>query len=181
MMSADSPTRQLRRYFWLYAAGFCALLGSLAILELEGFPRFWLGYLFLFTTIVVYAAIGVLSRTSDVDEYFVAGRRIPPVFNGMATAADWISTASFIGLAGGLYLHGFDGLAYILGCLADRALLASTWAIHGTGLPCSTLRRCGWRWRSANDRGDRNADYFIHLCGGTNLRRGTDYFALHRN
>jgi cation/acetate symporter len=45
------------------------------------------------------------------------------MFNGMATAADWISAASFISLAGGLYLHGFDGLAYIMGwtggyCLA---------------------------------------------------------------
>ena len=79
MMSADRLPRQLRRYFWLHAAGFCALLGSLAILEHEGFPRFWLGYLFLFTTIVMYAAIGVSSRTSDVDEYFVAGRRIPPL------------------------------------------------------------------------------------------------------
>ncbi|MFM8464192.1 MAG: cation acetate symporter, partial [Burkholderiaceae bacterium] len=90
-MSTDLLPRLLRRYFWLYTAGFCALLGSLAILEHEGFPRFWLGYLFLFSTIVVYAAIGVFSRTSDVDEYFVAGRRIPPLFNGMATAADWIS------------------------------------------------------------------------------------------
>jgi len=123
-MSADLLPRQLRRYFWLYAAGFCALLGSLAILEQEGFPRFWLGYLFLFTTIVVYAAIGVSSRTSDADEYFVAGRRVPPVFNGMATAADWISTASFIGLAGGLYLHGFDGLAYILGWTGGFCLIA---------------------------------------------------------
>ena len=87
-MSADPLPRQLTRYFWLYTVGFGALLVSLAILEHEGFPRFWLGYLFLFTTIVVYAGIGVLSRTTDVDEYYVAGRRIPPVFNGMATAAD---------------------------------------------------------------------------------------------
>jgi len=124
VMSTDLLPRLLRRYFWLYTAGFCALLGSLAILEHEGFPRFWLGYLFLFSTIVVYAAIGVFSRTSDVDEYFVAGRRIPPLFNGMATAADWISTASFIGLAGGLYLHGFDGLAYILGWTGGFCLIA---------------------------------------------------------
>ena len=123
-MSADLLSRPPRRYFWLYTAGFCALLASLAILEHEGFPRFWLGYLFLFTTIVVYAAIGVFSRTSDLDEYYVAGRRIPPVFNGMATAADWISTASFIGLAGGLYLHGLDGLAYILGWTGGFCLIA---------------------------------------------------------
>ena len=114
----------LGRYFSMYTAGFGVLLVSLAILEQEGFPRFWLGYLFLFTSIVVYAAIGVISRTSDISEYYVAGRRVPALFNGMATAADWISTASFIGLAGGLYLQGFDGLAYIMGWTGGYCLVA---------------------------------------------------------
>ena len=59
------------------AAGFLLLLVALAILEQEGFPRIWIGYLFLFSTIVMYAGIGVLSRTSDVTEYYVAGRRVP--------------------------------------------------------------------------------------------------------
>jgi cation/acetate symporter len=52
----------------------------------------------------------------------VAGRRMPPMYNGMATAADWMSAASFISLAGALYLQGFSGtpaqpggLAYVLG------------------------------------------------------------------
>ena len=114
----------LARYFGLYTAGFGLLLLSLAVLELEGFPRFWLGYLFMFSTIIVYACIGVFSRTSDVTEYYVAGRRVPAMFNGMATAADWISTASFIGLAGGLYLQGFDGLAYIMGWTGGYCLVA---------------------------------------------------------
>jgi cation/acetate symporter len=48
-----------------------------------------------------------MSRTSDVSEYYVAGRRVPALFNGMATAADWMSAASFIGLAGTLVLLGF--------------------------------------------------------------------------
>ena len=95
-MRADGFPRQLTRYFALYTAGFGALLAALAILEHEGFPRFWLGYLFLFATIVVYAIIGVFSRTTEVGEYYVAGRRVPALFNGMATAADWISTASFM-------------------------------------------------------------------------------------
>ena len=114
----------LGRYLGLYVAGLSLLLISLAILEREGFPRFWLGYLFLFTSIVVYAGIGLISRTSDITEYYVAGRRVPALFNGMATAADWISTATFIGLAGGLYLQGFDGLAYIMGWTGGYCLVA---------------------------------------------------------
>jgi cation/acetate symporter len=115
---------QLARYYACYTMGFILLLLSLAILESEGFPRVWIGYLFIFSTIVVYAGIGVISRTSDVSEYYVAGRRVPALFNGMATAADWISAASFISLAGGLYLYGFDGLAYVMGWTGGYCLVA---------------------------------------------------------
>jgi cation/acetate symporter len=116
--------RRLRRYYGLYTAGFVFFLCAVAVLEHEGFPRVWIGYVFLFTTIVVYASIGVLSRTSDVTEYYVAGRRVPGFFNGMATAADWISAASFISVAGGLYLWGFDGLAYLIGWSGGFCLVA---------------------------------------------------------
>ena len=64
--------------------------------------------MFLFVPIAVYSVIGLLSRTSDLVEYYVAGRRVPSTFNGMATAADWLSAASFIGLAGSLYATGYD-------------------------------------------------------------------------
>ena len=117
-------SRRLMLYYGAYTVGFFLFLVSLAILEKEGFPRQWIGYLFMFATIVLYAGIGVLSRTSDVSEYFVAGRRVPAFFNGMATAADWISAASFISLAGGLYLLGFDGLAYIMGWTGGYCLVA---------------------------------------------------------
>ena len=60
--------------------------------------------MFLLATIGLYAGIGVMSRTSDAAEYYVAGRRVPALFNGMATGADWMSAASFIGMAGTLYL-----------------------------------------------------------------------------
>ena len=95
-MSQTKSSRQLARYAGIFTVGLGLLLVSLAILEREGFPRFWLGYLLLFTSIVVYAGIGLFSRTSDLAEYYVAGRRIPSLFNGMATAADWMSAASFI-------------------------------------------------------------------------------------
>ncbi|TFW25538.1 cation acetate symporter [Massilia arenosa] len=87
-------------------------------------PRQWIGYLFMAATIILYAIIGVVSRTSNVAEYYVAGRRVPALFNGMATAADWISAASFISLAGGLYLQGFEGLAYIMGWTGGYVLVA---------------------------------------------------------
>jgi len=116
--------RKLSRYYLWYTVCFAAFLVALALLESEGMPRIWIGYMFMLATIVLYAAIGVISRTSNVSEYYVAGRRVPALFNGMATAADWISAASFISLAGGLYLHGFDGLAYIMGWTGGYCLVA---------------------------------------------------------
>ncbi|MET0267274.1 MAG: sodium:solute symporter family protein [Duganella sp.] len=124
MSTSRSFAQRLTRYYLLFTAGFGGFLLSLALLEQEGMPRIWIGYLFLFATIVLYAALGVLSRTSNVLEYYVAGRRVPAMFNGMATAADWISAASFISLAGGLYLNGFDGLAYIMGWTGGYCLVA---------------------------------------------------------
>ncbi|TFW33276.1 sodium:solute symporter family protein [Massilia horti] len=116
--------RKLTRYYLWYSGCFGLFLMALAILENEGMPRLWIGYLFMFATIALYATIGVICRTSNVSEYYVAGRRVPALFNGMATAADWISAASFISLAGGLYLHGFSGLAYIMGWTGGYCLVA---------------------------------------------------------
>ncbi|MFD2367002.1 sodium:solute symporter family protein [Pseudoduganella sp. GCM10020061] len=117
-------TRKLTRFYFWFTVSFGAFLVSLALLEQEGMPRLWLGYVFMGATIFLYATIGLISRTSKVAEYYVAGRRVPGFFNGMATAADWISAASFISLAGGLYLHGFDALAYILGWTGGYVLVA---------------------------------------------------------
>ncbi len=116
--------RRLARYYLWFTLCFALFLGALAILEHEGMPRQWIGHLYMFATIVLYAIIGVVSRTSNVSEYYVAGRRVPALFNGMATAADWISAASFISLAGTLYLHGFDALAYVMGWTGGYCLVA---------------------------------------------------------
>ena len=96
----------------------------LAILEQMGVPNKILGYIFLAATIGLYAGIGIMSRTADVAEYYVAGRRVPAFFNGMATGADWMSAASFIGMAGTLYLTGYDGLAFIMGWTGGYVLVA---------------------------------------------------------
>jgi cation/acetate symporter len=75
-------------------------------------------------TLALYATIGILSRTTDAAEYYVAGRRVPAFHNGMATGADWMSAASFIGVAGTLYLTGYNGLAFIIGWTGGYCLVA---------------------------------------------------------
>ena len=116
-----------RRLHWIYAGyGLCfvVFLALMVLLEHWGLPRHYIGFVFLAAPVVIYAVIGVMSRTTDAVEYYVAGRRVPGVYNGMATAADWMSAASFIGMAGTLYLTGYDGLAYIIGWTGGYCLVA---------------------------------------------------------
>jgi cation/acetate symporter len=116
--------RQLRKYYSFYTGGFLLFLAALAVAEQMGMSRKWIGYWFLFATIALYAGIGFMTRTMDAAEYYVAGRRVPAFFNGMATGADWMSAASFIGMAGTLYLSGFDGLAFVMGWTGGYVLVA---------------------------------------------------------
>lgn len=123
--------RRLHRRLATYVGAFLLFLLVLAWAEQNSLSRVWLGPIMLFSTVMMYAAVGISSRTTDPDEYYVAGRRIPPMYNGMAAAADWMSAASFISLAGGLYLQGFGGterqpggLAYVLGWTGGFCLVA---------------------------------------------------------
>ena len=116
--------KQLNKVYGWYTGGFLVFIVLLAILEQFGLPRQWIGFIFLIATVALYAGIGVMSRTSDASEYYVAGRRVPAVYNGMATGADWMSAASFIGMAGTLYLTGYGGLAFIMGWTGGYCLVA---------------------------------------------------------
>ena len=107
-----------------YTGGFIAFIILLAILEQVGVPNKILGYLFVFFTLAVYAIIGVATRTAQISEYYVAGRRVPAFYNGMATGADWMSAASFVGMAGTLFLLGYDGLAWVLGWTGGFVLVS---------------------------------------------------------
>ena len=122
--SQSAFTQQLKKYYTFYTGGFLVFIVLLAIAEQMGLPRKYIGYTFLVATIGLYAMIGVMSRTVEVSEYYVAGRRVPAFFNGMATGADWMSAASFIGMAGTLYLAGFDGLAFVMGWTGGYVLVA---------------------------------------------------------
>lgn len=123
--------RALHYRFGWYVFALVAFLLVLALAERLGLSKVWVAGIFLSATLVMYAVIGVYGRTAESSEYYVAGRRIPAVYNGMATAADWMSAASFISMAGGLYLQGYSGsgqqaggLAYVLGWTGGFCLVA---------------------------------------------------------
>jgi cation/acetate symporter len=149
---------RLARILTQYIVGLCVVLVIMAWAERNGLSRQWLGPIFLFSTVMIYAAIGIYGRTTDPEEYYVAGRRIPPMYNGMAAAADWMSAASFISLAGGLYLQGFSGsatqpggLAYVLGWTGGFCLVALLVAPYLRRLGLYTVpdyfaARYGGRW-----------------------------------
>ncbi|MGE0800797.1 MAG: sodium:solute symporter family protein [Lautropia sp.] len=108
----------------MYTIGFLLFVLLLAWLEERGMTRQTIGYLFLACTLLLYAYIGVVNRTNDPAEYYVAGRRVPALYNGMATAADWMSAASFMGIAGSIYLQGYGGLAFVMGWTGGYVLIA---------------------------------------------------------
>ncbi|MFN7725732.1 MAG: sodium:solute symporter family protein [Rubrivivax sp.] len=114
----------LNKVYGWYTGGFVVFVVVLAIAEQMGLSRGAIGIVFLLATVGLYAGIGIMSRTNDAAEYYVAGRRVPAVYNGMATGADWMSAASFIGMAGTLYLTGYGGLAFIMGWTGGYCLVA---------------------------------------------------------
>ncbi|MCU0968412.1 MAG: cation acetate symporter [Rubrivivax sp.] len=116
--------KQLNKVYGWYTGGFFTFIVLLAIAEQMGLSRGAIGIVFLLATVALYAGIGIMSRTNDAAEYYVAGRRVPAVYNGMATGADWMSAASFIGMAGTLYLTGYGGLAFIMGWTGGYCLVA---------------------------------------------------------
>jgi cation/acetate symporter len=116
--------KNLGKMYGTYTGGFIGFIILLAVLEQFGVPNKILGYLFVGFTIAVYAVIGVMTRTAQISEYYVAGRRVPAFYNGMATGADWMSAASFVGMAGTLFLLGYDGLAWVLGWTGGFVLVS---------------------------------------------------------
>ena len=172
---------QLKKVYTWYTGGFLFFVVVLAILEQMGLPRNWIGYIFLLATVGLYAGIGIMSRTSDAAEYYVAGRRVPALFNGMATGADWMSAASFIGMAGTLYLTGYGGLAFILGWTGGYvpgravpgAVPAQVRAVHDSRLPGRALRR----QHPALHRHRHRHPLLVHVRGGADLRRRPDHDA----
>lgn len=81
-------------------------------------------FIFVFLTFGLYIGIAIWSRAGSTKEFYVAGGGVPPLANGMATAADWMSAASFISMAGLISFLGRDGTFYLMGWTGGYVLLA---------------------------------------------------------
>ncbi len=138
-MAGGSFIENLPKIYGMYTGGFLVFVLLMAILEQMGVGADTIGILFVAFTIVIYAAIGFLSRTMAVDAYYVAGRQVPAVFNGMATAADWMSGASFVAMAGGIYFGGHGYLAFVVGWTGGYILVASLMAPYLRKFGCYTV------------------------------------------
>ncbi|MBO6562015.1 MAG: cation acetate symporter [Nisaea sp.] len=131
--------QNLGKIYGLYTGGFLLFIILMAILEQAGVSPDTIGYLFVGFTIAIYALIGVLSRTMATDQYYVAGRQVPALYNGMATAADWMSGASFVAMAGGIYFGGYGYMAFLVGWTGGYVLVASLMAPYLRKFGCYTV------------------------------------------
>lgn len=129
----------LGKVYALYTLGFLVFFAFMALLEKMGMGAQAIGIGFLLFTIAIYAIIGWLSRTAEVDAYYVAGREVPALYNGMATAADWMSGASFVALAGGVYFGGYPYLGFIVGWTGGYVLVNSLLAPYLRKFGCYTV------------------------------------------
>jgi cation/acetate symporter len=141
----------LGRVYGLYTIGFLAFFALMAIGEKVGMSAKLIGICFLMFTIAIYAIIGWLSRTMEVDAYYVAGREVPAFYNGMATAADWMSGASFVAMAGGIYFGGYPYLGFVVGWTGGYVLVNALLAPYLRKFGCYTVpdfvgTRFGGNW-----------------------------------
>ncbi len=129
----------LPKIYGIYTGGFLVFFALMAVCEQFGMSAQTIGIMFVLFTLVIYAVIGVLSRTTAVEAYYVAGRSVPPVFNGMATAADWMSGASFVAMAGGIFMSGHPYMAFIVGWTGGYILVATLMAPYLRKFGCYTV------------------------------------------
>jgi len=129
----------LGRVYGVYTGGFLVFVLLMAGLEAAGVSAEAIGIMFVGFTIAIYALIGWLSRTMKVDAYYVAGREVPALYNGMATAADWMSGASFVALAGGIYFGGYSYLGFVVGWTGGYVLVNSLMAPYLRKFGCYTV------------------------------------------
>ena len=85
-------------------------------------------YLLVGITFAVYIGIAIWSKAASTSEFYVAEGNVNPLTNGMATAADWMSAASFLSMAGLISFMGYDGTVYLMGWTGGYVLLALTLA-----------------------------------------------------
>jgi len=99
-----------------------SLANAAGVTELEGSFKFGPAII-LISTLLLFVLVGILFRAKDTTDFYAAGRRISPVGAGMAIGSNWMSAASFLGMAALMYDSGYNGLAYVVGWTGGYVLL----------------------------------------------------------
>jgi cation/acetate symporter len=137
----------------IYITGLLVLLSVLAMAEHFGMRRDTIGWILMGATILMYSTVGFVCRTSEPLNYYVAGRSVSALHNGMASAADWISAASFVSLMGTMYATGYSSHVFVMGWTGGFCLLALLVAPYMRRLGEFTL-----------------PDFFVRCYGGQSVR-----------
>jgi cation/acetate symporter len=114
--------------FGIFTSAFASLVLTLIILEQLGLQRDWISQLIIVVPVLFYAGIGIMVRTSNVEDYFLSGQRVPPLYAGFALSANLASGAALVGFIGCFFFIGFDALPIGLGWCAGLGIMSVLFA-----------------------------------------------------
>ncbi len=109
--------------------------------------QFTINLLFVGASFALYIGIAIWARAGSTSEFYAAGRGVHPVTNGMATAADWMSAASFISMAGLIAFTGYDNSTFLMGWTGGYVLLALLLAPYLAMSTSTTLLLLAISWK----------------------------------
>jgi hypothetical protein len=157
-----TPNPHLGAYYGIVTSAFVSLIIILAMFEQLGWGRLPLAQCMMLVPLALYLLIAVGARTFEVEDYFVSGRRVPPVFNGFALAAVAVGGVGFLAYTGTVFFLGFDALAIGLGWTFGMLLAAILFVpyLRKAG-PYTVPSFLGHRFRS---RGLRMAASVMQRC-----------------
>lgn len=115
---------RLGTYYAIFASALAAIFLVATMLDQLGVKRLLLSHAAIAAPLVLCLVVAIAARTLEEQEFFLAGRRVPPVFGGLALAATAIGGVGFFALVGALYILGFDALAFPMGIVAGFAVTA---------------------------------------------------------
>jgi len=127
-VSYPSANPRLGTSFGIFTSAFASLVLILIILEQLGLERAWISHLIVAVPVLFYAGIGVIVRTTSVEDFFVAGQRVPPFYNGVAMSANLVSGAGLLGVIGCFFFIGYDALPIALGWCAGLGVMSVIFA-----------------------------------------------------
>lgn len=114
--------------FGIFTSAFASLVLILIILEQLGLERSLISELIIGLPILFYAGIGVMVRTANVEDFFISGQRVPPIYNGFALSANLVGGVGLLGAIGAFFFIGYDAMPLILGWCAGLGLMSVLFA-----------------------------------------------------